>query len=179
MLLQEEQYVFRWLSQYGTLTKKQIVALLHHKPEATAERIISNLLRSRLIFRTGGGVYLSSDPLSKPDERLLTAIWILTKFIQSIDPMAHYRADYPSQIFFLKDTVGYEVVVLNQDEGHLLRLLQPQDDLKYIIVVPDIGMVPNLPLPDAPCLFATVDLTDAGGADITFYSEEEAFHGKL
>ena len=69
--------------------------------------------------------------------------------------------------------------MLYQDEGHLLRLLQPQDDLKYIIVVPDITMVPELPLPEAPCLFATVTLTDSGGADVTFYSEEEALDGKV
>lgn len=44
MLLQDEQYIIEWLSQYGPLTKTQVIRLLKDKPVSTAERLsaISN-----------------------------------------------------------------------------------------------------------------------------------------
>ena len=85
--------------------------------------------------------------------------------------MAHYPATYPSQIFFLKKNIGYEIVVLYESEQHLVRLLQPEEDLKYIFVVPHISMARELKLPNAPCLFATVDYTGKAEPEIKFYSE--------
>ena len=95
--------------------------------------------------------------MCRPDQRTILAVWVLLKFIKEVDPMAHYPASYPSQLFFLKDNIGYEIVVLYEGEGSNLRLLQPDDELKYIIVVPHISMVQDLRLPKAQCLFATVD----------------------
>ena len=44
MLLQDEQYVIKWLSQYGALRHEQVLRLLN-KPVSTAEKIIRNLKR--------------------------------------------------------------------------------------------------------------------------------------
>ena len=74
-------------------------------------------------------------------QRTIMAVWVLLKFIELVDPMAHYSAVYPSQLFFLKENNGYEIVVLYEGEENLLRLLQPSEDLKYIIVLPVISMV--------------------------------------
>lgn len=87
--------------------------------------------------------------------------------------MAHYPATYLSQLFFLKGDVGYEIVVLYDGEQHLTRLLQPQEDLKYIFVLPHIAMAQELVLPSAvPCLFATVDYGGQEIPAVKFYSEE-------
>ena len=102
----------------------------------------------------------------------MLAVWVLLKFIDFVDPMAHYPAVYPSQLFFLKENTGYEIVVLYEGEGNLLRLLQPQDDLKYIIVLPHISMAAKLKLPKAPCLFATIEFQGKDEPEILFYSEE-------
>ena len=118
------------------------------------------------------GYYLALDPMSKPDQRVILAVWVLLRYIDKVEPMAHYPAVYPSQIFFLKDNIGYEIVTLYDGEEHLLRLLRPEDDLKYIIIVPTITMAANLKLPKAPCIFATVDYNGRDEPDITFYSEE-------
>ena len=45
--------------------------------------------------------------------------------------------------------------------------------MKYIIVVPDMDMVEQLQLPDAPCLFATVTPNGFEEPEITFYTQEE------
>ena len=172
MLLQDEQYIIKWLSQYGTLTKTQVIRLLKDKPVSTAEKIIRNLTRNMRITDVGG-YYLALDEMCKPDQRLIIAVWVLLQFIDQVEPLAHYPAVYPAQIFFLKENVGYEIVVLYDGEQHLMRLLQPQeDDLKYIIVVPHISMAQSLYVPKVPCLYATVDFEGREEPHITFYSEE-------
>ena len=40
MLLTDEQYVIKWLSQYGPLPKTQVVRLLRDKSPTTAERLL-------------------------------------------------------------------------------------------------------------------------------------------
>jgi len=179
MLLQEEQHVIKWLSQYGALTGTQVIRLLHDKPQAVAEKIIHNLTRHGHIASISDGYYLGLDSLCNPDQRLLSAVWVLLQFIEKVDPMAHYPATYPSQLFFLKGDVGYEVVVLYEGEQHLAKLLQPQDDVKYIIVLPSISMVAQLRLPKIPCLFATVNYNGADAPTVNFYSEEDAHESSV
>ena len=174
MLLKEEQYVVKWLSQYGALPKTQLTKMLQ-KPPQTAERIIKNLKKQMRAADVGGGYYVGLDSLCRPDQRTILAVWVLLKFIDYVDPMAHYPAVYPSQIFFLKENVGYEIVVLYEGEESLLRLLQPQDDLKYIIVLPRISMAEKLMLPKVPCLFATVGFEGAEEPEVTFYTEEAVY----
>ena len=170
MLLQDEQYIVKWLSQYGPLTRKQIIRLLNDKNQNTAEKIIANLNRQRMISEISGGFYLGIDPMDKPDQRIISAVWVLLKFMDHVEPMAHYPATYPSQVFFLKNNTGYEISVLFDGEQHLPRLLQPEDDLKYILVLPHIRMAEELKLPKAPCLFATVDYNGSDEPGVTFYS---------
>ena len=171
MLLQDEKHVIKWLSQYGALPKTQLIRMLR-KPPDTAEKILNNLRRELRIEDVGDGYYIGLDSLCQPDQRIVLAVWVLLKFIDYVDPMAHYPAVYPSQLFFLKENIGYEIVVLYEGEANLLRLLQPEEDLKYIIVVPRISMVADLRLPKAPCLFATVEFQGQDEPEILFYSEE-------
>lgn len=171
MPLPDELHVIKWLSQYGALPKAQVMKLLN-KPPGTAEKILRSLKRDLEIADVGGGYYLGIDPLSRPDQRIVLAVWVLIQFIESVDPMAHYPATYPAQIAFLKGNTTYEIVVLYENEGHLLKLLQPEEDLKYIIVLPHSSMAASLRLPKAPCLFATVDYNGQEEPTVTFYMEE-------
>ena len=135
MLLQEEQFIIHWLTEYGALTKTQVIRMLKDKPPQTAEKIIRGLKRDVLLYDISGGYYLGVDPMCQPDQRMILAVWVLLQFIDKVEPMAHYPATYPSQIFFLKEDIGYEIVVLYDGEQHLARLLQPQEDLRYIFVL--------------------------------------------
>ena len=112
--------------------------------------------------------------MCRPDQRMILAVWVLLEFMDRVGPMSHYPAAYPSQIFFLKENMGYEIVVLYEGEENLLRLLQPEEDLKYIIVLPHIAMAAELKLPRAPCLFATVDFQGEDEPKVRFYMEEES-----
>lgn len=175
MLLQDERYVVKWLSQYGALTRTQVVRLLRDKQPKTAEKILRNLKKQMQIADISGGYYLGLDPMAQPDQRTILAVWVLLKFIDKVEPMAHYPAVYPSQLFFLKEDTGYEIVVLYEGEQHLARLLQPQEELKYIFVLPHISRAINLKLPDAPCLFSTVDYNGQDIPEVTFYTEGEEY----
>lgn len=176
MLLQDELHVVKWLSQYGALPKTQVIRMLQKSPQ-TADKILRNLKKQMRIADVSGGYYLGLDAMCQPDQRTVLAVWVLLKFIDRVEPMAHYPAVYPSQLFFLKENTGYEIVVLYEGETNLLRLLQPEEDLKYIIVLPHISMATNLKLPNAPCLFATVDFRGQEEPDIVFYSEEVVTDG--
>lgn len=171
MLLQEEMLILQWLSQYGVLTRKQLIRMLQ-KETATVERIIKSMKKRMMISEICGGYYIGLDPYCKPDPRTILAVWVLLKFIDQVEARAHYPASYPSQLFFLKENTGYEIVVIYDGEGSNLRLLQPEEDLKYIIVVPHITMVQSLRLPKADCLFATVDFNGEDEPEIAFYTEE-------
>lgn len=172
MLLKDEQYVIKWLSQYGALPKAQLIKLIG-KPPQTGERILKNLKKQQRIADISGGCYIGSDAMCQPDQRTIIAVWVLLQFGDRVAPEAHYPAGYPSQLFFLKDNVGYEITVLYEGEQSLLRLLRPEEDLKYIIVLPSISMTEGLKLPKAPCLFATAEFKGADEPIITFYSEKE------
>lgn len=178
MLLPEEQCVVNWLYQYGALPKIQVMKMLD-MPEEKAERLLYTLRRSLRITEVLDGTYIALDPLAKPDQRIIQAVWVLAKFINKLDdPKDHYAANYPSQVFFLKENIGYEIIVLYEGEESQVRLLQPDEDLKFIIVVPDISMAPRLQLPDAPCLLATVKSCGDSEPVVTFYSQEDGTNGK-
>ena len=170
-LMEDEQHILRWLSQYGPLRWPQIWKLLHYRSERSAKRLVQNMKRARRIVGIENDRYLAIDKYCEPKPRMLTAVWVLLQFIEQIDPGAHRQADVPAQIFFLKDKTAYEIVVLYEGEDHLVRLLQPQEDTKYILVVPNMEFADKLILPDAPCLFATVEQTAFETPRITFYSE--------
>ena len=172
MFLQDEQNIIKWLSQYGALPKLQISKLLQ-VPEVAEEKILKNLQRHRKINEVGGGYYWGLDKLCKPEQRTELAIWVLLQFIDQVDPRAHYPATYPAQVYFLKENTGYEIVVLYEGEEHQVKLLQPDEDLKYIIVVPNTSMISRLKLPDAPCLFATIDFDGEDEPEVHFYTQED------
>ena len=170
MLLEEEKYIIKCLSQYGALTKTQIHCLLNDKPHNTVEKIIKNLAKRKAIVPIFEGGYYALDRYVKPDQRYQIAVCVLLKFVENIAPMAHYPAEPPSQIFFLKENIGYEIVVLYEGEEHLTRLLRDKEDTRYIIVTPDISTVTRLALPDVPCLFATVENTGSAEPNVKFYT---------
>ena len=169
-LMEDEQLVLRWLSQYGPLSKGVLHRLLYYKPFETKKRILAGMKRRRYICEIQGGKYFAVDKYDKPVPKMQTAIWVLLQFSEQIQPDHHYQASIPSQIFFLKGKLLYEILVLNEGEDHLVRLLQPQENTKYIFVVPNMEMAENLVLPDAPCLFAMVEPTDREEPKVTFFT---------
>jgi hypothetical protein len=51
-------------------------------------------------------------------------------------------------------------------------LLQENKDVKYIIVVENVGMIARVTLPEATCIFATVEYQRDDEPTVRFYKEE-------
>lgn len=170
MLLPEEQHLLKWLSQYEILSREQAIRMLHGKTREVAEKIIRGLQKQRRIVYINRGSHIALDRMTKVDRKMAIALWILIQFIDRVDPLAHYPSAYPSQIFFLKESTGYEIIVLGAGEERLTTLLQPQENMKYIIVVPDISYISKVPLPDAPCLFAVLRFQDGPVPKVQFFT---------
>ena len=169
-LLDEERLVVTWLSQYGALPKGLITRLLYYKSSDTVGRILMGLKRRKYITQLRNNQYYAIDKVGEPKPRMIAAIWVLLEFVQQVDPTSHCQAASPAQIFFLKEKTAYEIIVLYEEEDHLVRLLQPQGNTKYIIVIPNLEFADKLILPDAPCLFAILEPTDREAPKVTFYS---------
>lgn len=169
MLLPDEKVIMYWLSQYGVMIQEQALLLLYDKPRPTAQKIIRGLIKNNRICYINGGYYIGASPLCKPDEKTITAIWVLLRYISKIGICDHHSANYPGQIYFLKDQTGYEIIVLNEGEYMLPSLLTPQEQLKYIIVVPREDDIPRVRIPDCPCMFATVGYHGKNVPEVNFY----------
>ena len=170
-LLREENIVVNCLSKYECLKWEQVIKLLYNKKEDVAQRILVGLKKKQIILEDESG-YLMLDPRCKSDYKKLQAFWVLLQFIDKIKPEEHYPANYPSEIFFLKQGVQYEIVVINKGEDHLINMLfmenrnnsiEEEDSTKYIFVVPSvddidncINRIPDTALDNNQVLFATV-----------------------
>ena len=168
---EEEKMILHWIMQYEVMTMEQAIQLLHHKNRSTAQKVIRGLKKQHKISYVNGGVYIGACPCSKPEPKVIDAIWILIQYADVIDHYQHHPASYPSQIYFLKDGCGYEIVVLNEGERHLTKLLRPRGEMKYIIVIPNETMISYIELPEAPCIFAAVKRVKGAVPEVTFYSE--------
>ena len=104
MLLQEEQFIIHWLTEYGALTKTQVIRMLKDKPPQTAEKIIRGLKRDVLLYDISGGYYLGLDPMCQPAQRMILAVWVLLPFIATVGPVVYYPRYYRSHTYFFQET---------------------------------------------------------------------------
>lgn len=152
-LLPDEQLIINSLRQYDCLKKEQLVQLLYYKPRDTAEKIINSLVKRQLLI-VDASDNVKHDPRCDYSFKTEIAFWILLKYMSAIKPEEHYRANYPSEIYFLKDKNQYEIIVLRLGDEHLLGPLSntdrssgdmedDSDEMRYIVAVPSASMIPT------------------------------------
>ena len=134
MLLRNEGAVIKWLSQYEAIERRQLKEMINKSLNSSDSFVNSMLKQSRIANLEDG--YIGLDHLCKPDYKLIKAIWILIEFIKNVEPMAHYPATYPSQLFFLLENKGYEVIVLDEGDEDLLKRVQFNSEVTYTLKNP-------------------------------------------
>jgi len=169
-LREEEHLIVRWLSQYGPMTKGMIRKLLHYKPSDTVSRILSGLVRYRKIAMIEDHRYYAIDRYCTVVPKMHEALYVLLQFAETIDPRSHQIADSPSHIRFAQGSTFYEIIVLSRDDEHLTHLLHPEKNKTFLIVVPDLDFAETLWLPEAHCIFVTLEKTGREFPDVNFYS---------
>lgn len=169
-LREEEHMIVRWLSQYGPMTREMIRKLLHYKPSDTVTRILNGLVRYRKIAMIEGHKYYAIDRYCTLVPKMHEAVYVLLQFITDIDPRSHQIADTPSQIRFLQGNTFYEIVVLDYGEENLTQFLHPEKNKVFLIVVPNMDFAEELWLPDAKCIFVTLEASGNAIPNVNFYS---------
>lgn len=184
-LLKEEKLVINCLRIYECLRWEQLLALIPNKTPETAQKILVGLKKRQYIIEDESG-YVKLDPRTQPDQKVISSFWILLKYFDKINQGAHYVADYPSNIFFLRDNTQYEIMSLLPNEENLVKMLflenrnnsnHEEDIVKYIIVVPTTDMIAdclkNIPqnvIENKQIIFATVDFDfDTREANVQYY----------
>ena len=169
-LRDEEHLIVRWLSQYGPLSREMIRKLLHYKPSDTVTRILNGLVRYRKIAMIENHKYYAIDRYCTVIPKMHDAVCVLLQFVTTIDPRSHQIADNPSQIRFVQGNTFYEIIVLGYEDEHLTHLLHPEKNKVFLIVVPDMDFAERLWLPDAKCIFVTLEASGRATPDVNFYS---------
>ncbi len=177
-LLEHEKNVLHWLDDFGALPKQLVCRLLWDRTERATRKFLSNLVKSRFVRETPDGKLLSLDRNFEMNERVVTALWVLTRFIEKVDSGAFCPGAAPSQVFFVKEGTGYEIVVLEEGEEQSLQRIRLDQDDKCIVVLPNASMMSTITLPSFPVLFATVEITAEAEPNIKFYSMEESDYGE-
>lgn len=171
ILLKEEKLVVDCLSRYGCLKWEQMEQLLNYKKPEVIQKIFLGLKKRQIILEDEDG-YVMIDPRATKDHDVILAFWVLLKFMSQINPNEHYPANYPSQIYFLKNKVEYEIMVVSDGNEHLIRMLfsenrnnsnDEEDMTKYIFVVSsrdsieqfkEPGIIPQSAIDNKQVLFA-------------------------
>lgn len=169
-LREEEHLIVRWLSQYGPMSREMIRKLLHYKPSDTVTRILNGLVRYRKIAMIEEHKYYAIDRYCTVIPKMHEAVYVLLEFIANIDPRSHQIADSPSQIRFVQEKTFYEIIVLGYEDAYLTHLLHPEKNKVFLIVVPDMDFAETLWLPDAKCIFVTLEPSGKKAPNVNFYS---------
>lgn len=151
-LLPDEQLIINCLRQYDCLRREQLIQLLYYKPRDIAEKIIASLIKRQFLI-VDECDNIKHDPRCSYNFKTEMAFWVLLKYIPAIKPEEHYKANYPSEIYFLKDKNQYEIVVLRAGDDHILGLLantdrdtgsedDDSDETRYILAIPSTSMIP-------------------------------------
>lgn len=138
-----EAILIKWLSMYGCLPVVLLNALVGDNNKLILPGVIRRLkqqgtIQSFSVAKDEQFVRLNAHyPL---DHKKVDALWVLSKFTDNISSFDHVSAQFPSQIFFLKNnTAGkkqYEIAVFYQDDIGYIRMLDIDDHLNYILVIP-------------------------------------------
>lgn len=167
-LRQEElrKILLECVMKYGFLEKRQLVrfaSLLGYNSEIVSTAI-NSIMKEKILFMNENDD-ISLTPNTLKSHSTIDAFWVLCEFAKVIDPQNHFKAQYPSDIFFIRDKSQYEIMVPKPGDEFLINIikeknsvLREEDKIKLIVVVEDENQL-NAAIPytsDINIMFAQI-----------------------
>lgn len=137
------------LSKVHCITFSQAKYILEYYGGANsrAEEEIARLVRSKYLFQTGQNIQIT--PSARPNQYVIQAVWVLIKFINSIDIDNCYLSMSPSTLFLLMDNTMYEIIIPDKNrEGVIASRIKYHNksnkDVSYMILCEDFEQVEKM-----------------------------------
>lgn len=164
---QEAALLLRDITMYHALTKQQLL-LLHPGKKEKILNLLSYLTKQGRIYQMHDLYCASPDYAEHIDRGLLSAVWILTDFIDRVE--YHSAGDYPAKVIFFADGEVYEIVHAAEGKEVLLsNILSSSNETpsKYLVLVDNTSQIEQLQLPHISG-YCTVSPT----GDVQYYQTE-------
>ena len=155
--------IIRYLSEYGCIPVNLLYALVATDKHTKLSQQISEMEKYGIVQMIDNNRYVRLNVTFEKNQKVIDALWVMSKYADHINDRDHCACDYPSQVFFLRQGLtekeektqrtnaeknnkefvlprpeSYEIAVFGKDEEDYLRLLNVDKYLKYIIVIPDM-----------------------------------------
>ena len=144
---QEAASLLRDITMYRVLEKEQLLRLYPGKRDKI-ENLLSYLTKQGRIW-LGDGLYCASpECAAQVDRGLLSAVWVLTDFIDQVE--YHSVGDYPAKIIFFAEGEVYEIIYIEQGKESIIShvLSNPcEEPSQYIILLDTLEQIKHLQLP--------------------------------
>lgn len=112
--------ILNCLMKYGQIPRKALLQyILNTNSEKETDKIkymfngtIKKLIKSGRIFEKRGKKesVITTYYDAEIDERFLDSFWVFTEFSKVLNPKSHFKAAYPSDIYFAQNNKQYEIM---------------------------------------------------------------------
>lgn len=144
---QEAASLLRDITMYRVLEKEQLLRLYPGKRDKI-ENLLSYLTKQGRIWLVDGLYCASPECVAQVDRGLLSAVWVLTDFIDQVE--YHSVGDYPAKIIFFAEGEVYEIIYIEQGKESIIShvLSNPcEEPSQYIILLDTLEQIKHLQLP--------------------------------
>lgn len=127
------------LMRVHVVSREQALYILNYFDDPSPENTLSSLIKTHTLFEVGAnGIGVS--PKSSYNYETVNAVWLLLKYISSIDLDNVYLAQEPCSLFFLMNNEMYEIAVIQkgreaQTAYALNYRTKNNSELKYIALL--------------------------------------------
>ncbi len=153
----EAAELLRIITTYHYIRHSQILKFFPGK-ENKIDNLLSYFVRQgRILYEPKTDIY-SDGSITALNYELLSAIWVLTDFIEKVD--YHSSSDFPVLLIFIADSEMYEVMYVAEGNEALIThtVSQMEDDAdKRLVIVENTSQIENLSIPDVTA-YCTVDI---------------------
>jgi hypothetical protein len=125
------------LSNFGMIPKRLAIAILNKPNPEVAEHLIRRIRSLNRVWVTDE--YIAANRFCKPDDRVITALWIAADYMKKAEMIGLCSGILPSVLTFIQNGEVYEVIVIGEGEDYMLASVDVDQHTKYIIVIPDAG----------------------------------------